>query len=284
MSILDSGGDNGRHFQRNQGRDFENEPESVLTFRWGYADLTFNLYHWLTERLTYDSGADTIFSEWANNEDNEHKNWFLCTYEFMDYLAEPWTDWDAGLASDGDYYRVHPEVTGLYGEGDPMVINTFNNDNFLSQTIQFTYFEIQDSNILADGIYILLSVHGGADVRGGYTQPRMFVPNDMHDDEAILFPSDGTITCPACNTQWVTDDAYNWHCEHSLDDAKNLNNHKVVEVKYETGGITEIVAEAMARLNEFIFNNAKYPTLGIVAEGDEGFCPACGEGILEGYG
>lgn len=31
IALMDSGGDSGRHWQRNQGRDFDNELESVLT-------------------------------------------------------------------------------------------------------------------------------------------------------------------------------------------------------------------------------------------------------------
>jgi len=47
-------------------------------------------------------------------------------------------------------------------------INTYNYENLLSQVLQFILLEGKDDT------YIILQVHGGCDVRGGYTKPRVF--------------------------------------------------------------------------------------------------------------
>lgn len=52
---------------------------------------------------------------------------------------------------------------------DTHIINTYNGESSLTQTLQFiTLGDTYDSNIIA------LSVHNGADVRGGYTDYKIF--------------------------------------------------------------------------------------------------------------
>jgi len=54
-------------------------------------------------------------------------------------------------------------------QSEPRVINTFNEECSLTQTLQFiTLGDTYDSNIIA------LSIHNGADVRGGYTDYKIF--------------------------------------------------------------------------------------------------------------
>ena len=49
IHLLDSGGVYGRHWERNQGRDFDNEPATLLKFNSSEGefeiDITHNLYH-----------------------------------------------------------------------------------------------------------------------------------------------------------------------------------------------------------------------------------------------
>ena len=60
--FLDSGGAYGRHWERNQGRDFKSEPETtckfqVRTYRGKMnleLDITHRTFHWLNARLTHD--------------------------------------------------------------------------------------------------------------------------------------------------------------------------------------------------------------------------------------
>lgn len=259
--MLDSGGAYGRHWERNAHRDFESETPATVSFDYGYTDLTYNLYHWLVERLEYDMEVDNIFREWATNDENNEKSWYQCMNEFMDYLGD-----------DG------AEVSGLYGEGEPMSINTYNGDSLLSQVIQYTYFTIEDSNVLNDGIYILLQIHGGADVRGGYCSPRMFIPSG-YMEEGIFCNSDGTIFCPECGANWWTDDAYHFYADGcSWPKSGQLNEHIVVDVSdvyYPV--IADRVAHAHAVLNEMVSDGI---TRTLVVSGDEAYCPVCAKAKL----
>jgi hypothetical protein len=62
-----------------------------------------------------------------------------------------------------------PSIGGIYGDGNPVTVNTYNNEDLLSQTIQFTYFEVEHGDAI-----VMLQIHGGCDVRGGYTAPKLF--------------------------------------------------------------------------------------------------------------
>ena len=54
-------------------------------------------------------------------------------------------------------------------ELEPRVINTYNGECSLTQTLQFVALgDTYDSDIIA------LSIHNGADVRGGYTDYKIF--------------------------------------------------------------------------------------------------------------
>ena len=216
--FLDSGGAYGRAWQHNQGRDFESESPATLSFEYGYLEFTHNLYHWLVERLDYNQEADNIFHEWATNEENGDKSWFQTVNEFIEMLGRMWIGMSGG--------EVYPNITGLYSEGEPMTVNTYNGEDLLSQTIQYTYVTVEDSNILEDNIYIFLSIHGGCDVRGGYTAHRVFNPNDMFGEEAILFNADGRLYCPKCEADWHTDDANNWRTDSSK--YNDLDEYEIV--------------------------------------------------------
>lgn len=158
--FLDSGGSFGRHWQRNQGHDFEKDP--IITAEWSYwrdekqsagqgklwlsADVS--LYHWMNEFLEFDPELQDELD--AYTEENPHKNWLACSEGFADQLNE--------------YGRL---------EAKPQVFNTYNDpDNVaLSQVIQYT-------TLYMDGDYtpshLIINVHGGADVRGGYGAPKVF--------------------------------------------------------------------------------------------------------------
>ena len=72
-SILDSGDYYGRHWEQNQGTDFEAQPEGRLEFwilggqRNGELDIvpTVNVYHFLKDRLEYNPELDERYREYA---------------------------------------------------------------------------------------------------------------------------------------------------------------------------------------------------------------------------
>lgn len=146
IAMMDSGGSNGRMWQRNQGKtleDFQSEPE----FKKEDDYYIVSLYHYLKyyAGLSLDDTCD-----WYNHTFVPAKNW------------------------DSDIYGVSREGAEALKEKGYRILdsfNSYNGESSLSQVIQGTYIT-NDGTDIPD--YVLLQVHGGCDVRGGYTDARMF--------------------------------------------------------------------------------------------------------------
>lgn len=181
--MLDSGGAYGRNWERNQEVDFEARPRATVD-----EDLTatIDVYHWMSERLELATDLDARFQEFCASEDRERTSYLQDMEEFVE--------------------ENFPDATGLYGSRDPFTVNTYNHDCALSQTLQFHFFELSDTP------YVILQVHGGCDVRGGYTAPRVF---EVVDDAAsIVSWGDVSLGCTECDARWYTQDGgYHWHNE-----------------------------------------------------------------------
>lgn len=269
--FLDSGGAYGRNWERNQGRDFDSEKESTLTFKWGL-EVTHNVYHWLAERVEYDEHMDKLFHRWADLAGNEGKHWLQLMSEFVKKRGG----------------------TGYYGSGEPVTVNTYNGENLLSQILQYVYW-CDD-----DGEFILLQIHGGCDVRGGYTAPRVFRCND---ECAIFDNARASIWCPECEANWSTDDAYHWYFEGACGwgAGKELQDFEIIKEEdweeqevdeREPREINPILGEKLGEITDLftgetsdVQNVTEIKLLGIkgsvlVNEDGDGYCPCCGKGIL----
>jgi len=159
--FLDSGGAYGRDWERNQARglwtaaQWLQTPE-IWSDAWGSSDtdeddvetstggsVTLSVFHYLRQRLEFNSQLTAwLFREEDGNDDP----WLVS----MERWAEARHEGDAG-----DYWQHRS-------------FNSYNEDNLLSQTIQGVTFTYQDQ------AYVALQIHGGADVRGGYTRPKVF--------------------------------------------------------------------------------------------------------------
>jgi len=179
--FLDSGGTRDRHWQRNQGVDFASTPEGKIEWykRGEEVDIiaTVSVFHFLCARLTYNPGLDRHFREYLDRE-----------------------GLDADLCGAESFAHSLNDARGICGEGEPPTVNTYNRDNLLSQVLQYVYWE--DDN----GAHVLLQIHGGRDVRGGYTDPVAF---DV-EETTIFDNARASIYCGDCNHCWDTDDANNW--------------------------------------------------------------------------
>lgn len=170
--MLDSGGAYGRNWQRNTGKkigDFRREKSVTWDKATGY---TINLFHYLAKDLRIDP---------------------VC--ESFNKCFVPAKDWDGGELE--EVYGVSKAgVEWLKEKGFQFkrTFNSYNGDSALSQVIQGTWLEWPDSPYSGDrGYYLLLQIHGGCDVRGGYTDARLFyVPG--YADGALLEDVYGTIT------------------------------------------------------------------------------------------
>ena len=148
-AIADSGGDDGRHWQRNQKKtiqDFIDAPECSLEsyhYKDNNWDLipTIDLFHKLTSSLELDSLCDEFNSMPV---DNWNSDYYGVSSEGFEWLE------DRGFKAIGEAY------------------NSYNYDSALSQVVQGQQLEYQGDD------YLLLQIHNGADVRGGYTDAKLF--------------------------------------------------------------------------------------------------------------
>jgi hypothetical protein len=285
--FLDSGGEGDRHWQRNQERDLESEAESVVSFKYGDIRVEHRIYHWLRERLDFDDDAteafDGPFREECDPEDD--KDWGELREEFPAWYArqrsredtsEPCPTCDGrdsdcevcggtGAAPGDDSLYT---ATGIYGDGEPITVNSYNEENLLDQVILFTYFELRcgfgrSGNL---GTYVVLQIHGGCDVRGGYTRPRVFTLTDR-DDLAILDFRRGTIHCDDDPEHWwTTDDGCHWYREGAC--GRNACAQLETYDRVRLVATNEEPAEGSSRewVEGFL----------CATEAGEGLCPVCG--------
>jgi hypothetical protein len=203
--FLDSGSAYGRHHERNKGRRFDKEPEATLDCRYG-VEVTINVYHFLKERLTLSESMDRKFRRFCNRKEHANESYFALVAMWIDTL---------------------PDARGLYGEGSPMTVNTYNGEDLLSQTIQYTLFRLDFTD------YVILQIHGGCDVRGGYTRPRVF---EVSGDATCMFDNArASIYCTgdrdACGAYWDTENGHSWHREGNYVGPGQLQDYDRTEEK-----------------------------------------------------
>lgn len=203
--MLDSGGAYGRNWERNQNVNFDKSPVGSLEFYQRGDDLdivgTLSVYHFLKDRLEYNPELDKQYQQSVGEN------------EYLDiHSAEAFAQ---SLDGEGIYHD----------DSGPVTVNTYNGEDMLSQVIQYVYWTDDDE------AHILLQIHGGCDVCGGYTYPVAF---DVagYDETSIFSNADATIYCGDCNKHWTTDDAHHWYSDGCCGkDYKELNDYPTTDEK-----------------------------------------------------
>ena len=147
VAMCDSGGNDGRHWQRNQKKSFKDfQNETVISYDDGYC--TKSLFHHLNESVRYLPELTKKLNSWiARDKYDAFKN--------NDGRCNDWGNVD--------------EFISTWSDKDVNCIYTYNEETVLSQDIQFLYMgDIYESDIIA------LSIHNGADARGGLTDYKFF--------------------------------------------------------------------------------------------------------------
>jgi hypothetical protein len=160
--MLDSGGAYGRNWERNQGSTVEDFINSPVVHVDRYSGPIVSVFHYLDAHLEYDKELDDEFQEWINQPEREDETYFSCVYEWC------------AKEDDNEYI-----FGGL----------TYNTENNLSQDFQADTFSRDGED------YVCLSIHGGCDIRGGYTKPRIFKAYEyfMHNlDSFTLYANENT--------------------------------------------------------------------------------------------
>ena len=224
--MCDSGGAYGRNWQRNQSKDFEKEPAAEVNFSVWKDQLSIeysrSVFHFLLDRLEFNEELNADFKR------------FLDANDYYDFEA----------------MQAFCDLHGY----DSQTINTYNGECNLSQTLQFISFGTGSESYEHD--HVLLQIHGGCDVRGGYSEPKIF---DLNYECALYGTADGSITCSDCGANWTTDDNYHWYQDGccGLGAGTELQEYDTVEGSEGCEGKV------------------------VVTEDGEAFCPVCGAGKLE---
>jgi len=155
--FLDSGDAWGRNWERNQGltvADMMARPQVTLDVRFGYADISVSAWHWLESILEFDPYMQRVFEKFAWLDGLKDAPWLECAERF------------AQAAHDSPYDAVRS-------------YNTANGESWLDATLQYVTFT------RANVPYVALQYHGGCDIRGAYTKPRIFQVTDSEGHYAL---------------------------------------------------------------------------------------------------
>lgn len=180
--ICDSGGGSGRHWQQNQKKaidDFRNEPQATLCGRWDDLEITVSLFHKLT------SGVIELDE-------------FCRTFN-----SAPMGNWNSEIYGVDNDQAEWLSVEGFKVGGS---WNTYNWDNNFSQVLQGT--DLTRETEYGEEHYVLLQIHNGADVRGGYTDAKLFKIGEWFEPFQVV--SDDCGFSVEVDGEWVN---LGWHGE-----------------------------------------------------------------------
>jgi len=213
MHVLDSGMIYGYHWKNNRGRDFKREP-AVLVTVYDRDDFSFSInnFHFLNAFLELNQRAELLqamLELYSDLPENEYKSWLQIMIDFAKILDET-----------GDFKYLFVE-------------NTYNIEySILSQIIQYVIVYSRSW----DEYYIMLQIHGGCDVRGGYTKPQFF-KIDFYDDGIYWYDAMGYVSleCPKCGPLYYSSDLY-WHTYYDgkVTDLSDINGDPEKNILYHS--------------------------------------------------
>ena len=153
--MLDSGGAYGYRFEKNQSEGYPKGMIPVEEYtdkdsQERTLDVTIPVYDLLTYNLERDEDAIAKEQQLMKKLEKLDINPYHI-FEVVEVVKEKFQEGMMAI----DY------------------INTYNFEEYISQTIQFCPFMSDDED------YIILQVHNGCDVRSGYTEPKVFKVNDL---------------------------------------------------------------------------------------------------------
>lgn len=180
---LDSGGAYGRNFERNAVKtldDFLREDAEVYTADFDtkhpYIERTVSVFHYLAgdgSNLELDEYCDTFnrLVDMARESDDRTMNQYAEDCPYYGVLRPCW-EYLQSLEGFEEVQRGAP-----YGGRhlETWTFNTYNHESDLTQVLQGGYCKIDGDT------YLILQIHGGCDVRGGYTDARLFRVADYGD-------------------------------------------------------------------------------------------------------
>jgi len=183
--ILDSGSAYGRHWEENQ----ENPPWERAEMRVEHGYVVMNVYHYMERMFGRDDTAvaveDALYS-FADEPAQKRESWLQIMKRFAEDMSMGTATidglMDMGLSAEDSEAVIHVQRSV---DDEPSSINTYENGNgSLSQILQM----VSLGGLYAD--YWMVQVHGGCDVRGGYTAPRVYYAYDIPIPSEFGFAAD----------------------------------------------------------------------------------------------
>ena len=173
MSMGDSGGDDNRHWQRNQEVvDFRDREPFTYSYDGKYFDISKDLFHHLCDALEYDQLATIKWERWVNETDEMRYNTMSGVEEYLE--------------NDG----IAHEITSSG--------NSANDETLLNQVFQYV--------IDRETSQVYIAIHGGCDVRGGYTDFKAF----EYEDDTLFDWCRASLSC-GCGSVFTDDLGNHWY-------------------------------------------------------------------------
>lgn len=216
--FLDSGGAYGRGYDRANAvkhLDWMEQVPAIVQVDWYSRDGSYsfyvlkNAYLFLCEHLDYNLEMDQRFHSFCQSEkihelhyfdkfkipllDKEDRHYFETIHKRRVEYITP---------KDKSYYNCMTLWKDWLKQAEPLVedfedfggYNTYNGDSCLNKTLQWEMFAIHNGKY--EGHYIILQIHNGCDVRGGYSTPHIFT---FDEDDFWSRMDDLTCRCPNFN-------------------------------------------------------------------------------------
>lgn len=207
--ICDSGGAYGRNYERNKDKDYSTVPScSAEVYSADNIEISYEIFHYLNTFLELDEKMTNEMLELARDKWPE-ACWFEVAQNYSDYLANNYEEFES------------------YG-----INNTYNYDNTLSQVLQYHTISLVGSEY---DVYLILQVHGGCDVRGGYSSPKVFKVEER--DYFLMAQQDVNCWCDKCQAGWHSDNCgYSWYPNNEEPEFKD-------SVEYKEGPDNDVAGE-----------------------------------------
>jgi hypothetical protein len=237
---------------------YDKETGSELDFSYSDIKVTHDIERWLAEKLTYRADLSKDYDMYVKETGDYH--WLPSMTGWVEQLK-----FDEG--------RQCPR--GIYGEGEPITVNSYNSECLLSNVIQFVYWTDDWGDV-----FVILQIHLYGDVRGNYSFPMVF---ECDDETAIFDYGKATINCIDCEAYWDTDDGVHWYSNGNACDKDGLETYERVNLKpdYVTIDKKQLSFDFVTDCEPFQPSIPNTRKLYVVD--NKGYCPRCGHELRACY-
>jgi len=174
--LLDSGGAYGRHWEENQDNPPWKQPAWDVNDGW----VTHNVYDFMVGTFDRDRlcvALETALYAYSYTAERKRAAWLRCAESFADAIlgrelsAPMLRSLGVGEFADGVIGYQSEVSGGAYRDG-PAGSSTYNTYNGEFHTLSQCLQGVSIGGPYAE--YVIMQVHGGCDILGGYTAPRVY--------------------------------------------------------------------------------------------------------------